>query len=157
MIDYQILPELHVTPDGITRFLRISTNLPLKNKRKMLCFSMDVGQLNIYGLIDTGALSGAIPEANLRKIRLLALHTILNEDPPPEFQIMASNGQLEAPIATIELQFEVGEITFTKKIIVMTKLTSLLIGLLFLQFSKKKFRYASRNPKCSFLFNANGK
>ena len=44
---------------------------------------MDFGELNIDRLIDTGALSGAIPEVDLRKIRLLAPHTKLNEDPPP--------------------------------------------------------------------------
>ena len=97
----------------------------------MLYFPMDFEELNIDGLIDTGALSSAIPEADLRKIRLLALHTKLNEGPPPEFQIMVSNGQLKAPIATAELQFEVGDITFREKFIVMTNLT--LIGLLFLQ------------------------
>ena len=94
---------------------------------------MDFGELNIDGLIDTGALSSAIPEADLRKIRLLAPHTILNEGPPPEFHKMVANGQLEAPIATVELQFEVSDITFREKFIVMTNLTSPLIGLLFLQ------------------------
>ena len=131
--DDQILPQLQVTPDGLTRFLPLSTNLLLKNKRKMLYFPMDFGELNIDGLIDTGALSSAIPEADLRKIRLLAPHTILNEGPPPEFQTMVANGQLEAPIATVELQFQVGDITFREKFIVMTNLTSPLIGLLFLQ------------------------
>ena len=133
VIDDQILPQLQVTPDGLTRFLPLSTNLPLKNKRKMLYFPMDFAELNIDGLIDTGALSSAILEADLRKIRLLAPHTILNEGPQPEFQIMVANGQLEAPIATVELQFEVGDITFREKFIVMTILTSHLIGHLFLQ------------------------
>ena len=133
VIDAQILPQLQVTPDVLTRFLPLSTSLPLKNQRKMLYFPMDLAELNFDGLIDTGALSSAIPEADLRKIRLLAPHTILNESPPPEFQIMVANGQLEAPIATVELQFEVGDITFREKFIVMTNLTSPLIGLLFLQ------------------------
>ena len=94
---------------------------------------MDFGELNIDGLIDTGALSSAIPEADLLKIRLLAPHTILNEGPPPEVQIMAANGQSETPIATVDLQFEVGDITFREKFILMTNLTSLLTGILFLQ------------------------
>ena len=46
---------------------------------------------------------------------------------------MVANGQFEAPIATAELQFEVGDITFTEKIVVMTNLRSPLIGLLTLQ------------------------
>ena len=71
-------------------------------------------------------------EADLSKTRLLAPHIILNEGLPPEFQTMVANGQLEAPIATVELLFEVGDITFREKFIVMTNLTSPLIGLLFL-------------------------
>ena len=133
VLDDQMLPQLQVTTDGLTRFLPLSTNLPLKNKRKMLYFPMHFGELNIDGLIDTGAFSCAIPEGDLRKFRLLAPHTILNEGPPPEFQIMIANGQLEAPIARVELQFEVGDIIFREKFIVMTNLTSPLIGLLFLQ------------------------
>ena len=133
VIDDRILPQLQVTPDGLTRFLPLSTFLPLKNKREMVYFPMDFGELNIDGLIDTGALSSVIPEADLRKIRLLAPHTILNEGTSPEFQFMVVNGQLGAPIATVELQFEVGDITFGEKFIVMTNLTSHLIGLLFLQ------------------------
>ena len=46
---------------------------------------------------------------------------------------MIANGQLEAPIATLEVQFEVGDITFREEFIAMTKLTSPLIGLLFPQ------------------------
>ena len=90
--DDQTLPHLQVIPDGLTRFLPLSTNLPIKNKRKMLQFPMDFGELKIDGLIDTGALSGAILEADSPKIRLLARHTILNEGPPPEFQTMVANG-----------------------------------------------------------------
>ena len=56
VIDNQILPQLQVTPDGLTRFLPLSTNLPIENKHKMLYFPMDFGELNVDGLIDTGAL-----------------------------------------------------------------------------------------------------
>ena len=133
VIDDQIVPQLQITPDGLTTFLPLSADLPMKNRRKMLYFPMDVRQLNIDGLINTVALSSAIPESVLRKIRLLAPDAILIEGPPPEFQIMVANGQLEAPIAAVEMQFKVGDITFREKCIVMTKLTSPLIGLRFLQ------------------------
>ena len=130
----QILPQLQVAPDGLTRFLPLSTNLPFKNKRKMLYFPKDFGELNIVdGLIDTGALSSAIPEVNLRKIRIMGPRTVLNEGPPAEFQIMVANGHLEAPFATVELQIDVGDITFREKFIVMKNHTSPLIDLVFLQ------------------------
>ena len=90
--DDQTLPQLQVIPDGLTRCLPLSTNFPMKNKRKMPQFPMDFAELKIDGLIDTGALSGAILEADSPKIRLPARHTILNEGPPPEFQTMVANG-----------------------------------------------------------------
>ena len=133
VLDDQILPQLEVTSNGLTRILPLLTNLPLTNKHKLLHFPMDFGEFNIDGLIETGALSSVIPEADLRQKRLLAPDTILNEGPQPEFQIMVANGQLEAPIATVKLQVEVGDITFRENFIAMINLTSPLIGLLFLQ------------------------
>ena len=46
---------------------------------------------------------------------------------------MIANGQLEIPIAIVEMQFEVCDITFRERFIVMINLTSPLISLLFLQ------------------------
>ena len=65
VIDDQNLPQLQVIPDGLTRFLPLSTNLPLKNKRKMLYFPLDFGELYIDGLIDTGAFSSSIPQNSI--------------------------------------------------------------------------------------------
>ena len=38
VIDDQILPQLQVTPDGLTMFLPLSTNLPLKISEKCFIF-----------------------------------------------------------------------------------------------------------------------
>ena len=84
-------------------------------------------------LTSVGALSSAITEADLRKFRLLAQHTLLNEGRLPQFQNLLANGHLEAPVATVEMQFEVGDITFREKFMVVTNLKSPLIGLLFLR------------------------
>ena len=61
----------------------------------MLYFSMDFGELTINGLIDTGALSSAIPEMDLRKILFLSPQSVIREGRPPNFQILVANGQLE--------------------------------------------------------------
>ena len=94
---------------------------------------MDIGELTLDCLVDTGALSSAIPEADLRKILLLAPQSIVKEGPSPNFQVMVANGQLETPKSTVELKFEVGDIEFHEILIVMEKLTSPLIGLPFFQ------------------------
>ena len=97
---------------------------------------MDFGELTLDGLVDTGGLSSAIPEADLRENRLLAPQSIVKEGPASNFQIMVANGQLETPMSTVELKFEVGDIEFHEIFIVMEKLTSPLIGLSFLQRNK---------------------
>ena len=38
VIDDQISPQVQVTPDGLTRFLPLTINLPLKNKEKCFIF-----------------------------------------------------------------------------------------------------------------------
>ena len=91
----QTLPQLQVTPDGLKRFLPLSTNLPLGNNRKMLNLKLDFGELNIDGLIDTSALLSAISEADLPRIRIMAPNTVLNEGPLPEFHFVVANGQLQ--------------------------------------------------------------
>ena len=99
----------------------------------MLYFPMESGELTIDGLLDTSALTSAISEAYTRKIRLLASQAILNEGTLPDFRRMVANGHLQTASATVELQFEIGDILFRERFIVLTNLTGPLIGLLFLQ------------------------
>ena len=60
----------------------------------MLYFPMDFGELILDDLLDTGALSSAIPQADLRKIRLCAPQSVVKEGLAPNFQIRVANGQL---------------------------------------------------------------
>ena len=133
LLDETAFIHVLVTKEGEPAYIPLSTNLGLKYKKRMLYFPMDFGELTIDGLIDTGAHSSAIPEADLRKIRLLAPQSIVKEGPAPTFQIMVANEQLETPKSTVELKFEVGDIEFHEIFIVMEKLTGPIIGLMFLQ------------------------
>ena len=122
-----------VTKEGEPAYIPLSTNLGLKYKKRMLYFPMDFEELSIDGLIDTGALSSAILEADLRQYRFLAPQSILKEWPAPPFKIMVANEQLETPKYTVELKFEAGDIEFHKKFIVMEKLIGPKIGMMILQ------------------------
>ena len=98
----------------------------------MLFFLIDFGDITTGGVIATGASSSAISEADCKQIEQIAPQRILKDGPPLDVQIIA-NGQLEAPIATTELQVEVGGLTFVERLIVMANLAKPLIELLFLQ------------------------
>ena len=122
-----------VKRQGEPSYVPLSTNLGLKIKRRMLYVPMDFGEPTLDGLIDTGTHSSAIPEADFKKIRLLAPQSIVKEGPAPSFQIMVANGDVETLKSTVELKFEVGDIEFHEIFIVMEKLSSPILGLMFLQ------------------------
>ena len=127
VVDNDIGIQLKSTPDGSIKILPISTNLHPKNKRKMLYFPLDFGDLTILkmeGLNYTGALSSAISQTKVEQIKQRAPQKTLKERPPTGFQIMMANGQLETPIAMTELQIEIGDFTFVEGFIVMASLAN---------------------------------
>ena len=133
LLDETAFLHLLVAKEGEPSYVPLLTSLGLKFKRRMLYFPMDFGELTLDGLIDIGAHSSAIPEADLRKIRLLAPQSTVKESPAPSFQIMVANGNLETPKSTDELKLEVGDIEFHEVFIVTEKLSSPILGLMFLQ------------------------
>ena len=118
------------------KILTIVSKTPIekqKNKTRMLFFLLDFGELTFDSLFDIFTLTSATSEAGLLKIWLLAPQTILNETPPPDFQIMVANGHLKTPSATAKLQYEAEDILFKERFLVMTNLRIPLFGLLFVE------------------------
>ena len=62
-----------------------------------------------------------------------APNNILRIDGPPIFQRQVANGQLEKPLSTATLNFEMGDNTFAEYFVVMKKLTGPIIGLHFMR------------------------
>ena len=73
------------TADGSMKFLPLSTNLRNKTKKKMLFYPIDFRDLIIDSLIDTGAISSAISEADVEKTQQITPQNILKECHPPDF------------------------------------------------------------------------
>ena len=119
------LISLYGEPD----YVPLTKNLRHKCKRRMLYSPMVFGELTSNGLVDTGALSSAIPENDLGKFQLIAPQSKTKKNPAPNFKIMVANRQVETPNSTVEVKFEVGGINFHEIFIVMEQITSPLIGL----------------------------
>ena len=81
LLDEKQFQNVLITKDGEPDCIPLSTSIYLKCKKRMLYFPMDFGELTKYGLIDTGALSSAIPEMDFRKIRLLSPQSVIREGP----------------------------------------------------------------------------
>ena len=129
-LDEDILNHIQFDQERNLSYLPISTASTLKRKRHMYHMPIDFAKITLDGLIDTGDLTMAISEQDLNKIKLLASEALRETVLPPNFQIMGANGQLEVPISTVLLEFEVTD----------SMLSNPLIGVCHLNFVKSTHR-----------------
>ena len=116
----------------IELYMPLSSTLILKRKKEMLYVLLDFENgLTTDALVDSGAYVCAKAQKELDRIKQQAPSNILKIDEPPNFQIQAANGQLEKPIATATLKFDIGDHIFAEHFVVMENLTGPIIGLHF--------------------------
>ena len=115
-------------------YLSLTSTVVLKRKQEMLYVPLDVeNNLTIDALVDSEAFVSAIAQDDLETIKQKAPNIILKIDDPPNFQIQVANGQLEKPLSTATLKFEIGDNSFAEHFVVMKKLTGPIIGLHFMR------------------------
>ena len=111
-------------------YLPLTSTVVLKRKQEMLYVPLDFeNNHTVDALVDPGAFVSAIAQDDLETIKQKAPNNILKIDEPPIFQIQVANGQLEKPISTTTLKFEIGDKGFAEHFVVMKKLTGPIIGL----------------------------
>ena len=115
-------------------YLPLTSTVILKRKQEMLYVPLDFeNNLTVDALVDSGAFVSAIAQDDLGTIKQKAPNYILKIDDPPNFQIQVANGQLEKPLLTATLKFEIGDNSFAEHFVVMKKLTGPIIGLHFMR------------------------
>ena len=114
--------------------LPLTSTVVLKRKQEMLYVPLDFeNNLTVDAPVDSGAYVSAIAQNDLETIKQKAPNNILKIDDPPNFQIQVANGQLEKPVSTATLKFEIGDNSFAEHFVVMEKLTGPIIGLHFMR------------------------
>ena len=88
--------------------------------------------LTIDALVDSGAYVSAIAQKQSDRIKQQAPPYVLKIDDSPNFQIQVANGQLEKPIATATLKFDIGDHVF-EHFVVMKNLTGPIMGMHFMR------------------------
>ena len=115
-------------------YLPLTSTVVLKRKQEMLYVPLDFeNNHTIDALVDSRAFVSAIAQDDLETIKQKTPNSVLKIDEPPNFQIQVANGQLEKPISTATLKFEIGIISFAEHFVVMKKLTGPIIGLHFMR------------------------
>ena len=89
--------------------------------------------LTVDDLVGPRAFVSAIAQDELDTAKQKAPKNILKLDDPPNFQIQVTNGQLEKPMATAKLKFEIGDNIFAEHFVVKKKLTGPKLGLHFMR------------------------
>ena len=80
-----------------------------------------------------GAFVSAITWNDLETIKGKAPNIILKIDDPPNFQIKVANGQIEKPLATTTIKFELGDNIFVEHFVLVSQITRPKIRLHFLK------------------------
>ena len=115
-------------------YLPLTSTVVLKRKQEMLYVPLDFENSHtVDALVDSGAFVSAIAQDDLETIKQKAPNNILKIDEPPNFQLQVANGQLEKPISTATLKFEIGDNDFAEHFVVMKKITGPIIGLHFMR------------------------
>ena len=137
-------PRTTATPlieEGLVRdeqtnelYLPLTSTVILKRKQEMLYVPLDFeNNLTVDALVDSRAFVSAIAQDDLETIKQKAPNNILKIDDPSNFQIQVANGQLEKPLSTATLTFEIGDNSFVEHFVVMKELTGPIIGLHFMR------------------------
>ena len=63
----------------------------------------------VDALVDSGAFVSAIAQDDLDTIKQKAPNIFLKINDPPNFQLQVANGQLEKPLSTATLKYEIGD------------------------------------------------
>ena len=91
-------------------YLSLTSTVVLKRKQEMLYVPLDFeNNLTVDALVDSGAFVSANAQDDLEAIKQKAPNNILKIDDPPKFEIQVANGQLEKPLSTATLKFEIGD------------------------------------------------
>ena len=115
-------------------YLPLTSTVVLKRKQEMLYVPLDfANNLTVDAQVDSGTFVSAITQDDLETIKQKAPNNILKIDDPPNFQIQVANGQLENPLSTTTLKFEIGDNSFAENFVVMKKLTGPINGLHFMR------------------------
>ena len=115
-------------------YLPLTSTVILKRKQKMLYVPLDFeNNLIVDALVDSRGFVSAIAQDDLETIKQKAPNNILKNDDPPSFQIQVANGQLEKPLSTATLKFEIGDNSVAEHFVVMQKLTRPINGLHFMR------------------------
>ena len=122
------IKEYVTEKDGNT-YIPLHATIVLKNRRRMLYLPLEFGELTMDGPVDSGAFINAMSWSEYNAIKMNSDNCVIKEYPQPPCKIECANAQLEQPIATADIQFNIGTYTFTDTFVKLSKTSFPINGL----------------------------
>ena len=94
---------------------------------------MDFQGITVDALIDSGALVNCMSNKQFEQIKNASPDDIVKEAEPPGFKLQVANGDLEAPLKTAILKFEIGDWNFKETFIIAERMSGPILGITFLK------------------------
>ena len=126
------IKEYVAEKDGET-YIPLHSTIVLKSRRRMLYLPLEFGEITMDGLVDSGAFINAMSWSDYNVIKMNSDSCVIKEYPQPPFKIECANAQLEQPIATADIQFNIGTYTFTDTFVILSKTSFPIKGLNFMR------------------------
>ena len=115
-------------------YLPLTSTRVSKRKQEIFYVPLDFeNNITVDALVDSGAFVSTIAQDDLETIKQKATNNSIKIDDPQNFLIQVANGQLEKPLSTATLKFEIRDNSFAEHSVLMQKLTGAIIGLHFMR------------------------
>ena len=125
------IKEYVTEKDGGT-YLPLHSTIVLNKRQRMLYLPLGFGEITMDGLVDSGAFINAMSWSDYFAIKMNSDSCVIKVYPQLPFKIECANAQLEQPIATADIQFNIGTYTFTDTFVILSRTSSPIIGLNFI-------------------------
>ena len=110
----------YVTEKDRSTYIPLHSTIPLKKRRRMLYLPLEFGEITMDGLVASGAFINALSWSEYNAIKINSDNCIIKEYPKPPFKIECAKAQLEQPIATADVQFNIGTYKFTDTFVILS-------------------------------------
>ena len=107
--------------------------IPIKNRRRMLYLPIEFCETTMDELVDSGAFINAMSWSDYNIIKMNSDSCVIKEYPQPPSKIDCANAQFEQPIATADIQFNIGTYTLRDTFVILSKTSFPIIGLNFMR------------------------
>ena len=124
--DFPISPKSikeYITEKDGNVCIPLHPTTPLKKRGSKLFLPLECGEITMDGLVDSGPFINAMPWSDYNAIKMNSESCVIKEDPEQPFKIECANAQLEQPIATADIQFNIGTYNFTDTLVILSKTT----------------------------------